>query len=79
MIIKHKVDNNNLLNHYFILEHFGIFYIRRLNKKSGKVVWEYGLNPDITYPDEMNIDKLEKVFNRAYRKDKINRLMEDEK
>ena len=34
MIIKHKVDNDNLLNHHFILEHVGIIYIRRLNKKN---------------------------------------------
>jgi len=70
-----KIDNEFVINHHFVLEHENIKYIRIFDTKTKDVRWDYGLNPDIKYPDNMDIKLLEFLFNKSYRKDKLERII----
>jgi len=79
MKLLHKLENENIINHYFIVEYNNIRYLRKHNIKTNVVVWSITLEQnDKTqklYDFDMDDKDLEFNFTQLYRKYKFQRLI----
>jgi len=80
MILLNKIESEFIINHYYIVEHNNVRYIRTENIKTNDVTWEVTLlQKENIKPDdyETNFDEMEWLFNILFRKYKFEKILDE--